>query len=102
MSRSVSRPASVRCPQAGQKRADTGAAPSQLRQRRSCSTALGSDVNVWNAFMVYALRGGPFSYYADSSQPVFTNYWLEDANWQADYKSAGQYTFKLKLRQVVT
>jgi hypothetical protein len=63
--------------------------------------ALGSDVNAWNDFMVYALRGGPFSYYADSSQPVFTNYWLEDVTWHADYKSAGQYTFKLKCRQVV-
>jgi len=64
--------------------------------------AFGSDLIAWNDFVAYALRGGPFSYYADSSQTAFTNYWLEDANWQADYKSAGQYTFKLKLRQVVT
>jgi hypothetical protein len=60
------------------------------------------DLAAWNDFIAYALRGGPFSYYADSSQATFTNYWLEDASWQADYKSAGQYTFKLKFRQVVT
>jgi hypothetical protein len=64
--------------------------------------ASGGDVSAWAAFMSYALRGGPFSYYTDGSQPAFTNYCLEDANWRADYKSAGQYTFKLKFRQMVT
>lgn len=64
--------------------------------------ALGADVAAWAAFMAYALRGGPFSYYPDSSQPAFTNCWLEDSNWRADYKSAGQYSFSLKFRQVVT
>ncbi len=64
--------------------------------------ALGSDVSAWAAFMSYALRGGQFGYYPDSSQTLFTNYWLEDTNWHADYKVAGQYTFKMKLRQVVT
>src|SRR5262252_7803999 len=62
--------------------------------------AAGADVAAWAAFMVYALGGGPFSYYSDGGQPLFTNYWLEDANWSADYKSPGQYTFKLKLREV--
>jgi hypothetical protein len=52
--------------------------------------------------MTYALRGGQFSYYPDSSLTPFTNYWLEDTNWRADYKAAGQYTFKMKFRQVVT
>jgi len=64
--------------------------------------ALGSDVQNWSSFMLWALRGGPFAYYPDSAQTTSTNYWLEDTNWSADYKSAGQYTFKLKLRQVVT
>src|SRR5436190_18580831 len=40
--------------------------------------ALGSDVSAWAAFMGYALRGGQFSYYPDSSLTPFTNYWLED------------------------
>jgi hypothetical protein len=64
--------------------------------------ALGADVTAWAAFMAYALRGGPFSYYADAALPAFTNYWLEDASWRADYRSAGLYTFTLKFRQVVT
>ncbi len=64
--------------------------------------AIGSDIQAWNSFMQYALKGGQFSYYPDSSLTTFTNYWLEDTNWTAAYKSLGQYTFKLKLRQVVT
>src|SRR5690242_8577815 len=46
----------------------------------------GADLTAWQAFMSYALCGGPFSYYRDASQPAFTNYWLEDADWSADYK----------------
>lgn len=63
---------------------------------------IGPDVADWNAFMLFALTGGQFSYYPDASQSTFTNYWLEDTDWTADYKAAGQYTFKLKFRQVVT
>lgn len=62
----------------------------------------GSDVSAWAAFMAYALKGGPFSYYPDASLPGYTNYWLEDTTWRPDYKAAGQYTFKSKFRQVVT
>jgi hypothetical protein len=64
--------------------------------------AIGTDVQAWNQFMQFALGGGQFSYYPDASQPAFTNYWLEDTNWTAAYKSPRQYTFKLKFRQVVT
>lgn len=63
---------------------------------------MGADVQAWQGFMVWALAGNAFSYYPDASQPSFTNYWLEDTNWTAAYKSPGQYTFKLKFRQVVT
>ena len=63
---------------------------------------IGPDVMAWAAFMNYALQGGAFAYYPDSSQAAFTKYWLEDTNWVAAYKAAGQYTFKLKFRQVVT
>jgi len=62
----------------------------------------GSDVEAWAQFMNYALQGGLFAYYPDSSQSTFTNYWLEDTNWTAAYKAAGQYGFHLKFRQVVT
>lgn len=63
---------------------------------------LGSDVTAWNAFMQYTLTGGQFSYYPDSSQSAFTNYWLEGTTWNAAYKAPGLYSFKLKFRQVVT
>lgn len=62
---------------------------------------MGADVQAWQGFMAWALAGNQFSYYPDASQPAFTDYWLEDTNWSAAYKSPGQYTFKLKLRQVV-
>ncbi len=64
--------------------------------------ASGADVQAWSSFMNYALKGGSFSYYPDSSQTAFTNYWLEDTTWTAEYKVPGQYRFKLKFRQVVT
>jgi hypothetical protein len=62
---------------------------------------IGADVNAWNSFMVYALQGGQFQYFPDASQSAYTNYWLEDTNWTAAYKCPGQYTFKMKFRQVV-
>jgi hypothetical protein len=64
--------------------------------------AIGSDVQAWSNFMLFALTGSPFAFYPDASQPGFTNYWLEDTDWTADYKSAGQYSFKVKFRQIVT
>lgn len=62
----------------------------------------GNDVAAWNVFMQYALTGGQFAYYPDSSQNAFTNYWLEGTTWNAAYKSPGIYSFKVKLRRVVT
>jgi hypothetical protein len=62
----------------------------------------GGDIQAWNSFMSYALKGGQFQYYPDSSLSAFANYWLEDSNWNAAYKVPGQYAFRLKLRQVVT
>lgn len=63
---------------------------------------IGSDVRAWNAFMQYALQGGQFAYYPDSSQPAFTNYLLEQTTWNAAYKAPGLYSFKLKFRQVIS
>ena len=63
---------------------------------------VGADVQGWSAFMLYALTGGQFAYYPDASQPQFTNYWLEDSDWSADYKAPAQYAFKLKFRAVVS
>jgi hypothetical protein len=64
--------------------------------------ALGTDVQAWAAFMAYALQGGSFAYHPDASQAASTNYWLEDTTFNAAYKAPGQYTFKVKMRQVVT
>jgi hypothetical protein len=63
---------------------------------------IGADVIAWQAFMAWALAGNTFSYYPDASLAGFTSYWLEDTNWNAGYKHPGQYTFKVKFRQVVT
>ncbi|PYV31442.1 MAG: hypothetical protein DMG22_16905 [Acidobacteria bacterium] len=63
---------------------------------------IGADVQAWASFMAYALEGGSFQYYPDASLASFTNYWLEDTTWNSAYKSPGQYTFKVKFRQVVT
>lgn len=66
------------------------------------SVLAGSDVAAWDTFMRYALTGGPFAYYPDSSQAAFTNYGLEQTTWNAAYKAPGMYSFKLKFRQVVS
>ncbi len=63
--------------------------------------AIGSDVIAWASFMSFALNGGQFSYYPDSSLTTFTNYWLEDTTWYSAYKVVGQYSFKLKFRKVI-
>ena len=63
---------------------------------------LASDIQNWSSFMLWALRGGQFAYYPDGSETAFTNYWLEDTDWRADYRFAGQYGFKVRFRQVVT
>jgi len=63
---------------------------------------IGVDVQAWSSFMSFALAGGQFAYYPDASVLSFTNYWLEDTDWTAGYKSPGQYAFKLRFRQVVS
>lgn len=62
----------------------------------------GADVAAWAAFMAYALTGGAFQYFPDASLTAFTNYTLEDTDWEAAYKSVGLFSFALKFRQVVS
>ena len=64
--------------------------------------AIGTDLTNWQMFLNFALAGGQFSYYPDSSQSSFTNYWLDDARTTAAYKYPGIYSWKLRFRQVVT
>lgn len=66
------------------------------------SVVIGTDVDAWNNFMQYAMTGGVFTYYADSSQTSFINYLLEGTNWNAAYKAPGLYSFKVTFRRVVT
>jgi hypothetical protein len=63
---------------------------------------LGPDLSGWQTFLQFALAGGQFSYYPDSSQSNFTNYWLDDAKQIADYAHPALYKLKLRFRQVVT
>ena len=61
----------------------------------------GSDVDAWNAFMQNALQGVEFNYFPDQNQPSFTSFTLEDTDWRADYRSLGEFTFRVKFRKVV-
>lgn len=64
--------------------------------------SIGADVNGWDMFMQNALQGVQFSYYPDGTQSAYANYTLEGTDWEAEYKAAGQYSFKLLFRQVVS
>ncbi len=62
----------------------------------------GPDLSAWASFMIFALGGGQFSFYPDSSQPSFLNCWLEETDFNAQYKAPGKYTFKMTFRQAAT
>lgn len=64
--------------------------------------ASASDLANWKTFIDYAIQGGTFQFYPDSSSATFTNYTLEDKDWNAAYKYPGIYSFKLTFREVVT
>ena len=61
----------------------------------------GSDVDTWDAFMQNALQGVEFNYFPDQNQPDFATFTLEDTDWRADYRSAGQFTFRVRFRKAV-
>jgi hypothetical protein len=60
---------------------------------------IGADVDNWNTFVIFAERGGIFSFYPDSTANPFTDYTLWDAQWTAAYRSVGLYNFKMKWRE---
>lgn len=62
---------------------------------------IGADIQAWDAFIQYALQGGPFNFFPDSTIFVWTTYTLEDTTWQAAYKSLGMFTFKVRMRRWV-
>lgn len=60
------------------------------------------DMIEWQAFIEYALTGGPFSYYPDADVPLVHNDWtLEDTNWNPAFLFLGMDDFKLRIRKVV-
>src|SRR3954463_10092771 len=62
----------------------------------------GSDVAAWDAFIQYALAGGSFDYYPDSTVGTSDIYILTDTTWSAAFKQLGMYTFSMKLRKAVS
>lgn len=62
----------------------------------------GADVAGWDAFLQYALAGGSFDYYPDSTSGSSDIYILTDTTWNAAFKQLGMYTFSMKLRKAVS
>lgn len=60
-----------------------------------------SDEANWTAFMTYALTGGSFNYYPDSTLTPFITFTLDDTNWAPALNFLTTDKFKLKLRQVL-
>lgn len=62
-----------------------------------------SDMASWDAFYQYALQGGVFTYYPDSTDPtVSTQYTLEDTGWKYKRVAPGFYSFNVKIRQLAS
>jgi len=62
----------------------------------------GSDVDAWNAFMQNALQGIEFNYFPDRDQPNNTTFTLESTDWRAEYKTFGEFTFRVMFRKAVS
>jgi hypothetical protein len=58
----------------------------------------GADIADWKTFVEYAEQGGLFAFYKDWSVNSFTLCNLWDDNWDAAWRSAGFYSFKMKWR----
>ncbi len=61
----------------------------------------GTDVDAWDTFMQNALQGVEFNYFPDKDQPGFATFTLEDTNWSAEYRSLGQFSFRVRFRKAV-
>jgi len=62
---------------------------------------LATDIVAWQTFMTWAMGGGSFQYYPDSSQAAFTNYVIESTDWTPAYNSPQRYNFKFDMRKVI-
>lgn len=59
-----------------------------------------SDLASWAQFLTFALAGGVFSYYLDSTVDFCTQYTLESTDWKTKFLAAGFYSLTLKFRQL--
>lgn len=60
----------------------------------------GTDIENWDTFTDFALAGGSFQFYPDYTASAFTNYTLEDTDWEPQYVAPGWYKFQVTFRQV--
>lgn len=60
-----------------------------------------ADLAAWNAFFKWAVTGGTFDYYPDSTVNSFTTYTLEDTSWNPKFAFNTFAKFSLKMRQFV-
>lgn len=58
-----------------------------------------ADAVSWNSFLNYALTGGQFNYYADSTSTLYEIYTLEDYAWGFKFRSWNNFTFSIKIRR---
>ncbi len=59
-----------------------------------------SDIPSWIAFMEFAIPGGIFNYYLDSTSPDFAEYTLETPSWKTKRVAPGVFSVTLKFRQL--
>jgi hypothetical protein len=58
-----------------------------------------SDMSNWDAFFSYALGGGQFTYYPDSTDDlIYIDYSLEDVEWKPKRIAPGFYSFSMTMR----
>ena len=59
-----------------------------------------SDMASWQEFLDFALPGGIFNYYLDSTVNSYTQYTLESIDWKTKRIAPGFYSVTLKFRQL--
>ena len=59
-----------------------------------------ADMPAWGAFIDYAIQGGTFQYFPDSSLSAFQTWELVDSNFKPSYSVRGISKFTLVLRLV--
>lgn len=58
-----------------------------------------TDMPAWSAFMQYAITGGPFNYFPDTTQSGFTVFTLEDTDWspRLSFRTVSKFSLKMRL-----